>query len=421
MISGGVKFRLAAFLVLSAVGIVYVAGNYLGFVDAILGRGYSVQARLPGSGGLYEGSAVTYRGVSVGEVSRMTVLENGVMVGVRMDQNTKIPQDSPIYVHNGSAVGEQYLDFEPPDDNGPYAEEGYVFTAGKDTLPTAEEDLLVDLDKFVSSVNRNDLRTTIKEVGLMFRDTGRPLQRMIDSGSQFIDEASASKDATIRLLEDSNTVLATQKKQGDNIRLFADGLAKVTATIARKDPELRTTLQGGSGAARELDDLLTSLEPTLPVLLSNLVTVGQVTQVRLSALEQTLVLLPVTIAGGFTGSTPDGYGHVNLQFDQEPPACTKGYLPPNRWRPGYVTTDGKIYKQARCASGPPYNMRGNKYAPRYPDPGRSNRVAPYDPRTGAVGKGAGAGGMTLGGQGGQRQIFGEDSWKWMLIGPLERR
>ena len=29
------------------------------------------------------------------------------------------PIDSPMYVHNLSAVGEQYLDFEPPDDDGP--------------------------------------------------------------------------------------------------------------------------------------------------------------------------------------------------------------------------------------------------------------------------------------------------------------
>ena len=53
-----VKFRIAAFLTLSAVGIVYIAGSYLGFVDRILGRGITVQATLPDSGGLFEGSEV---------------------------------------------------------------------------------------------------------------------------------------------------------------------------------------------------------------------------------------------------------------------------------------------------------------------------------------------------------------------------
>ena len=35
----GIKVRIVAFLVLSAVGIVYVAGSYLGLVDKVLGRG----------------------------------------------------------------------------------------------------------------------------------------------------------------------------------------------------------------------------------------------------------------------------------------------------------------------------------------------------------------------------------------------
>ena len=47
---------------LSAVGIVYMAGTYLGLVDRVLGRGITVHATLPTSGGLFEGSEVTYRG-----------------------------------------------------------------------------------------------------------------------------------------------------------------------------------------------------------------------------------------------------------------------------------------------------------------------------------------------------------------------
>ena len=57
--SRGVRIRIAAFLVLSAVGIVYVTASYLGFVDRVLGRGLTVHATLPTSGGLYEGSEVT--------------------------------------------------------------------------------------------------------------------------------------------------------------------------------------------------------------------------------------------------------------------------------------------------------------------------------------------------------------------------
>ena len=40
------KIRLMRFLVLSAVGIVYIAASYLGLVDKVLGKGVDIHATL---------------------------------------------------------------------------------------------------------------------------------------------------------------------------------------------------------------------------------------------------------------------------------------------------------------------------------------------------------------------------------------
>ncbi|MCW2792407.1 MAG: virulence factor Mce family protein, partial [Nocardioides sp.] len=80
----GVKVRIAAFLVLSAVGIVYVTASYLGFVDKVLGRGLAIHATLPTSGGLFEGSEVTYRGVKIGKVSAMHATRDGVTLDLAL-------------------------------------------------------------------------------------------------------------------------------------------------------------------------------------------------------------------------------------------------------------------------------------------------------------------------------------------------
>src|SRR5687767_14544234 len=105
----GVRIRLVAFVILSAVGIVYIAAAYLGLVDKALGRGFTVHATLPTSGGLFEGSEVTYRGVKVGKVSDMQATAEGVRLDLALEEGTEIPLGSPMYVHNLSAVGEQYL------------------------------------------------------------------------------------------------------------------------------------------------------------------------------------------------------------------------------------------------------------------------------------------------------------------------
>ncbi len=107
----GIRIRLLAFVLLSALGMVYVGASYLGFVDKVLGRGYTVHVLLPSSGGLFEGSEVTYRGVKIGEVSKMSVQDKGLRVDVALEDDAKVPAASPVYVHNLSAVGEQYLSF----------------------------------------------------------------------------------------------------------------------------------------------------------------------------------------------------------------------------------------------------------------------------------------------------------------------
>lgn len=410
--TGGVKVRLVAFVLLGALGIFYASANYLGLVDRVLGRGYSVTAELEGTGGLYEGSLVTYRGVAIGKVASMEPKGNGVAIRLDIEDEAKVPERSPMFVHNGSAVGEQYLDFEPESDEGPYLGEGDTIVGRGDTLPVDEGDLLLDMDQFVRSVNKQDLRTVIMELGDMFYETGRPLQNLIDDGNTLIDAAEENKQETISLLEDGQTVLRTQQANAGNIRAFADGMAQLTGTLRTSDPDIRTILQGGPGATGEVQKLLEGLEPTFPILLSNLVTLGEVTAVRLPNLEQLLVTYPVIISSGFTGTTRDGYGHVHLEYTKEPPPCRKGYLPPSRWRPADDLSDAPTYLKASCDSPPPFAVRGSDYVPKPRD--GSARVAPYDPATGTV---VGAGEQFQLDSQRVGDVYGKDAWKWMLIGP----
>ncbi len=416
----GIKIRLMAFLVLSAVGIVYVAGSFLGITDRLLGRGMTIHATLPNSGGLFVGSEVTVRGVKVGKVSRMDVTQSGLRLDLALkDKATRIPMTSTVHVHNLSAVGEQYLDVEPTSSKGPYARPGDTLVGDAQSLPMSEEDLLTQMDAMVSSVDGAELSTVVAELGTMFRGTANPLQRMVDSGTRFVDEADAHKAETLSLLDTGRTVLQTQADHEKDITTFAKGLADLTGSLSASDKDVRTLLQGGPATVREVDSLLKGLEPTLPVFLSNLVTVNQVLTANIPGLEQTLVTFPRVIASGFTGTPGDGYGHINLQLNNSVMPCTKGYLPNSEWRPGTDVTDKAVYP-ARCLSGAPINMRGTKWAPAAGTTGatgRSYRVSPYDAQTGMLDAGDGKA-FVMGDQGGLQTVFGDDSWKWMLIGPV---
>lgn len=422
----GIRLRIAAFLTLSAVGIVYVAGTYLGLVDRVLGRGIIVHATLPASGGLFEGSEVTYRGVKIGKVAGMHATTEGVTLDLALADDARLPLDSSLHVHNLSAVGEQYLDFEPPDDTGPYAASGDTLHGDEASLPVDEGDLLTELDEFVGSVDKQHLRTVVRELGDMFTDTGRPLQHLLDGGSTFVREAAAHTDETVRLLDRGEQVLTTQQGQRENIRSLARDLRSLTGALAASDDDLDRVLDGTPGTVREVDKLLRQLEPTLPVLLANAVSVNQVVVTHLAGLEQLLVTYPRVISSGFTGTPGDGYGHVNLQLDYSTPPCTKGYQPRSEWRPASDLTDAPIYP-AQCRSGAPYAMRGPQHSPEGGDasgansPGRVYRSA-YDPSTGYVEGAVDAQGDPVQYvDAGDLSLLGDDSWKWLLVGSVVTR
>ena len=58
--------------------------------------------------------------------------------------------------------------------------------------------------------------------------------------------------------------------------MWAHSLAGVTGQLASDDPQMRTLLQTGPGFADEASRLLDQIKPTLPVLLANLTTIGQI-------------------------------------------------------------------------------------------------------------------------------------------------
>jgi len=395
-----------------------VTANYLGVVDKVLGRGFTVHATLPDSGGLYEGSSVTYRGVKIGKVSKMTPTDDGLRLDLALDEGTKLPVESSIHVHNLSAVGEQYLDFAPVADKAPYAEEGTTYAGSASSLPVGEDDLLVQLDEFVSSVDKESTSVVLKELGDMFSDADAPLSKLIENGVHFVDVAVEHTPETIALLRHGHTVLKSQQGQGENIRAFSRDLALLTKTLKDSDRDLRTVLADAPPAIREVNKLLTDLEPTLPVLLGNMVTANGVMVAHISGIEQLLVEFPRAVAAGFTGTPGDGWGHTNIQLAQTPTPCTgPGYKPAKEWRSPHDLTDAPIFP-AECRR-PDALQRGSDRSPtRYAWSQGVNRGT-YDPATGISDSLVDRYGNPVRlHQPRNLSLLGDDSWKWMLVGPV---
>ena len=432
MITRRTRVQLLVFVIITVVGVAFIGGRYAKLDRLFVDTTYEVVAHFEDAGGgIFTAAGVTYRGVTVGQVSGMQAADEGVLVTLSLDKDgPQIPADTRALVANKSAVGEQYVDLLPETAEGPFLEDGSEIPLDMTDIPISTTTLLTDVSNTVQSVDNNDLRTAITEFGDAFDGTGPDLARIIDTGNSFIREADRRFDITTALIRDANQVLGTQLDSASAIRSFSRDLALFSDTLAASDGNLRRVIESGSATSRQLRTFLARNDVDLGELINNLVTTGEITVKRLPGVEQLLILYPYVLAGGYTvvskSANTDGLydAHFGLILTTEPSVCLEGY--DTRVREPQDVRDLPMNEDARCAEpASQSNARGAQNAPRAgnqtqarSDLNRAPVVATYDGATGEVQFTDRAPGAEVYYRGGASAAFGKDAWKWLLLGPL---
>ena len=422
MITSRTKKQLLAFVFITLVGVSYVGARYAR-LDRLAGfnSGYDVHAQFAQSGGIFKGAEVDYRGVRVGSVKDMRLTHDGVDVVLNIDGGTdKIPADTLALVANRSAVGEQYVDLEPRTDKAPYLADGSTISTPNTAVPKSTTEILTSVDQFVNSVPNDKLRTVVSELGAGFQGTGDDLAQIIDTSNSFIKTANDNFDVTTALIKDSNTVLRTQSDKGSAIRSFAQNLALFSGVVADNDTALRALIDNGSATANELRTFLEQNQVDLGQLINKLVTTGEVVVKHIDGVRQILVVYPYEVAAGYTVAAKSGNvynARFGFIFSQDPPVCDAGYNP-KEWRSPTDRADRPMDEDAHCSEPPSKsNARGAQNAPRTGTAYRAP-VATYDLGTGRTSWSAQTSKSNVVYDGGAAQLYGEDSWKSLLLQPV---
>jgi virulence factor Mce-like protein len=379
MLTRLVRIQLTLFTIASVIALVALIFSYIQ-VPTLLGIGrLTVTLELPATGGLYQFSNVTYRGVQVGKVTEVAATRQGVKATLSLNTSPKIPADLEAAVRSVSAVGEQYVDLRPRRGGPPYLHDGAVIAMGDTTIPQRVGPMLDQMSALLSSIPKDRVSELLDESFHGFNGAGDDMGSVIDSSSTFMSAIDAAGDRPRALIADSEPLLQSQADTADAIRTWTHSLADVTEQLTTDDVHVRTLLQTGPPAAQEVARLLDQVKPTLPVLLANLTSVGKIGVTYNASLEQLLVLLPPFISAvqsALPGNNPTGIaiGEFRLSMG-DPPACTVGYLPPSSWRSpadtSEIDTPDGLY--CKLPQDSPIAVRG---ARNYPCMGHPGKRAP---------------------------------------------
>ena len=374
-----IRIQLAIFAV---VALVFGAAMVFGYirVPAMLGIGrYQVTVELPRTAGLYPGGNVTYRGAEVGRVKAVQLTDTGVAAVLSLKSGIDIPSDLDAQVHSQSAVGEQYVALLPRRDSPPLRN-GDVIPADRTSTPPDFDAVLDALNTGLKAIPHDDLKTVVDEAYTAVGGLGPELSRLVTGGGALAIDARKNLGPLLTLIDQSKPILQSQTDSSDAIQTWAAHLATISQQLQRNDAAVKDILQRGGPAVGEARQLIDRVRPTVPIVLANMVSVGQVLTYQ-PGLEQLLVLLPqaaataqaITLANRDTNQGYRGaFLSLNLNLNMPPP-CTTGYLPAQQQRaPSALDYPnrpaGDLY--CRVPQDSPLSVRGVRNTPCITRPGK---------------------------------------------------
>lgn len=373
--------QLAIFVVVAMVAMSVMAFGYVK-LPRLLGVGtYEVIVELPEAGGLYERANVTYSGTKVGQVNRVVLNDGQVEAVLALTSGIDIPSDLEAEVHSVSAVGEQYIALVPRNGTSAPLKAGDVVARDRSTVPPDINDLLNATNRGLVAIPGDNLKTAIDEGYTAIGGLGPELSRFVKGSTALAIDAKRNLNELLNVVDNAGPLLDTQTDTSGSVQAWAAHLAEVTQQLKDNDPALRGVLQNAAPAAEEVRALFERLQPTLPVILSNLVAVGEIAVTYQPAIEQLLVLLPtgteaIQATGVANRNTKQDYKGAFLSFNLNlnlPSTCSTGFLPAQQLRAAALedypdTPPGDIY--CRVPQDSTLNVRGARNTPCLTKPGK---------------------------------------------------
>jgi phospholipid/cholesterol/gamma-HCH transport system substrate-binding protein len=233
-----VKRSSSTLISMVALAVVFVVG--LGYLVVGVARvnptrsEYSLTAFIDSSGGLLDTSPVMVRGVPVGKVASINVVDSALKVEMAIDSDHKIPQDSVMSIQNLSIAGEQYINFVPTGTaTGGYFHNGDVVPADAVHVSQSVPQVLPKMAAVADGLDPASIESINKTVAEAVAGRQEDLDTIGDMMHRLVD--FVGKDGSVRVTADNaEFLLGLMSNVGDVLSTAAvrtpdavNGLARI--------------------------------------------------------------------------------------------------------------------------------------------------------------------------------------------------
>jgi phospholipid/cholesterol/gamma-HCH transport system substrate-binding protein len=224
--------------------------------------GYALTGSFDAAGqGLLSGSDVKIRGVNVGEVDSIDLVDGRALVKLRIDDGERIPRDATATIRPKTLFGEKFVDIDP----GPAEEDG-PFLADGDVIEKAIggfelEKVLTDIYPILQAIDPVELATVLGELAEGGRGLGETINRSIVNGEELSKLFADNADLTRKFLGDMAALSDQLAASAGDLLATADAANVALPTLNEGEDDLVALLQQTGRLSNDVADLLENNQP----------------------------------------------------------------------------------------------------------------------------------------------------------------
>ncbi|MFD4458411.1 MlaD family protein [Nocardia sp. NPDC058480] len=341
---------------------------------------YDVTVNLDRSGGLQPGNDVTMRGFRIGKVTSIELINDGEAIAAKaqIDKDFKIPVDTMIQVAALSAAGEQYIDFRPRSDVGPFLSDGAVIKFNPEQIqtPVPVWAVLDDTSALIGSVDPKQFSVILDELDIALGAGPDQLRGLINGVSLVVAGLDNLLPQTVNLIANLRVIAETTSNAQPDLQTLTSNSGALLTQFNNANAELQSVLDNAPAQFETLGAVLDSTADPISSLAANFVAITRAAQLRTPAMR---LLFPSLALGLGSIGAPAHDGEFHTILDVWPrPTCNYD----TEYRRNEEVQDGSIPKWNYCTNPTSdLQIRGSANAPRPNVPNNGAQMPPgVDPK-----------------------------------------
>jgi len=263
--------RWARFVSVVVAGVVAVAAVtvLIKVSNGALSGDYTLTGNFAKAGtGLHPGSEVTFRGVQVGRVTAITLVDRQAQVSMDVEPGFLVPSDATATIRPLNVFGAEEVAFDfPQGDRTAALHPGS--TIARTDVSSELGDLFAAADPLLSTIDTTDLSTIVSTLAQASDGEGPTLAASIQEGAKLADLLDRTLPAQLQALDSFNGFTAALAPTGGSLNALSDAENQALPAFNANASTYAKLLDTLTPFADDLSQFLAAYRPDIQTLLAS--------------------------------------------------------------------------------------------------------------------------------------------------------